>query len=209
MSKNRYVVGLTGGIASGKSLVARLFEEHGATVIDADRVVAECYESNLLLKLELFFRFGPGIFSSPCKVNKQKLAKRVFSNRKKLSKLERIVWPHVFDELEDRIEETEGIVIVEGSRIFESGYDKRYLYDVITVECLPGTQRYRLMKHRGFSREKADEIIELQRQDMVRWPFSKYIIYNPTDDTPPHYENLARQVNEVWGHLVGKLKCRG
>lgn len=209
MMKNRYIVGLTGGIASGKSLVGKLFEELGATVIDADEVVAGQYRSNLLLKAELFFRFGPGIFSLPCRVNKQKLAKRVFSDKKELSRLERIVWPYLFYELDERLEKSEGIVIVEGSRIFESGYDKRHLYDVITVQSLPGTQRYRLMKHRGFSREKADEIIELQRQDMVRWPFTKYTIYNPTDDASPRYENLRRQVNEVWEHLVEKLECRG
>lgn len=204
----RHIVGLTGGIASGKSLAAKLFEELGATVIDADDVVAECYESNWALKAELFFRFGPGIFSFPCKVNKKKLARRVFSDRKKLSKLEKIVWPYVAEELEERIEETEGVVIVEGSRIFESGYDSS-LNDVITVESLPSTQRYRLMTYRNFSREKADEIVELQRQDMVKWPFSKYIIYNPTDDTPPRYENLRRQVGEVWERLVERFECKG
>lgn len=203
MKRLRYLVGLTGGIASGKSLVAKLFEEHGATVIDADRIVAECYRSNLLLKAELLFSFGPGIFSWPFAVDKQKLAGRVFPDRKKLSKLEEIVWPYVFDKIEDRIDESEGIIIVEASRLFESGYG-RCLHEVITVESLPEVQRYRLMRYRGFSREKADEIVELQRQDMVRWPFTEYTIYNPMDDPDSRHGNLRRQVGNVWERLVAR-----
>lgn len=207
MKRLRYLVGLTGGIASGKSLVAKLFEEHGATVIDVDRIVAECYRSNFLLKADLFLSFGPGIFSWPFAVDKQKLARRVFSDRKRLSRLEEIVWPYVFDRLEERIDESEGIIIVEASRLFESGYD-RYLRDVITVESLPEMQRYRLMRYRGFSREKADEIVELQRQDMTRWPFTRYIIYNPMDDPDSRHGNLRRQVENVWEHLVARSLVR-
>ncbi len=205
MGKPHYLVGLTGGIASGKSLVAKLFQEHGATVIDADRIVAGCYSSNLLLKADLFLSFGPGIFSWPFAVDKKKLARCVFPDRGKLSKLEEIVWPYVFDRLEDSIDEAEGIIIVEASRLFESGYD-RYLHEVITVESLPEVQRYRLMRYRGFSREKAEEIVELQRQDMVRWPFTEYTIYNPMDDPDSRHENLRRQVGNVWEHLVAKSR---
>lgn len=207
MRRLRYLVGLTGGIASGKSLVAKLFEEHGATVIDADRIVAECYRSNLLLKAELLLSFGPGILSWPFAVNKRKLAERVFPDRKRLLRLEEIVWPYVLDRLKDRISEAEGIIVVEGSRIFESGYD-RHLHEVITVESLPEVQCYRLMRYRGFSREKAEEIVELQRQDMVQWPFTEYVIYNPMDDPDSRHENLRRQVENVWAHLAATSLVR-
>lgn len=204
----RYLIGLTGGIASGKSLVGKLFEELGATVIDADRVVAECYESNWTLKAKLFLEFGPRVFSLPLKVNKERLAERVFSNKEKLSVLEKIVWPYVFEELEERINKAEGIIIIEATRLFESGYDS-HLQDVITVKSLPGTQRWRLMHYRGFSREKADEIIHLQHSDIIKWPFTTYTIYNPTDDAPPHYKTLRTQVKKVWEQLLNEYEKVG
>ncbi len=197
----RYLVGLTGGIASGKSLVGELFSELGATVIDSDRIVAEYYESSIRLRLELLLSFGPGIFSFPFRVDKQKLADRVFSDKDKLSKLEELVWPYVFQELEERISDSEGIVIIEGSRIYESGYDT-YLNDVVTVQSLDGVQRYRLMTYRNMSREEANRIIELQRKDMISWPFTDHNIYNSTESCDSYHTNLRRQVGEVWDELL-------
>ena len=203
MSGQPYIVGLTGGIASGKSLVASLFGELGATVIDADRVVAECYESDTALKLRLLLSFGPGIFTWPFTVDKRKLGEMAFSDREKLSRLEEMVWPHVFERLEKRIEASEGIVIVEGSRIFESGYD-RHLREVIVVEPLPETQRYRLMAYRSMPREEADRIIELQRRDMAKWPFTNHVIYNPVDSHDGSHDDLRKQVGAIWRDLKEK-----
>ena len=203
MSRQPYIVGLTGGIASGKSLVASLFGELGATVIDADRVVAECYESDTALKLRLLLSFGPGIFTWPFTVDKRKLGEMAFSDREKLSRLEEMVWPHVFERMERLIEASEGIVIVEGSRIFESGYD-RHLREVIVVESLPETQRYRLMAYRSMPREEADRIIELQRRDMARWPFTGHVIYNPVDSHDGSHDDLRKQVGAIWRDLKEK-----
>lgn len=205
MSGQPYVVGLTGGIASGKSLVASLFEELGATVIDADQMVAECYAEDTALKLRLLLSFGPGIFSWPFTVDRRKLGGMAFSDREKLSKLEEIVWPHVFERMERRIEASEGIVIVEGSRIFESGYD-RHLREVIVVESSPETQRYRLMERRGLSQEDADRIIGLQRRDMAVWPAVEHVIRNGKDSPDGSYQDLREQVGAIWQSLRDKAQ---
>ena len=192
------IIGLTGGIASGKSIVGALLAEKDCTVLDADRIVHGLYRSNRTLQARLLLSFGPGILSWPPAVDRKKLREKVFSDEKMLAKLERIAWPYVLREIEERVRAAEGSVVIEASRLYESGYASR-LDAVIQVECLPDIQRYRLMQSRGFSREDADAVVELQRRSMVRWPFSDYTIYNSGDD--PKLELLRAQVDRLWGRL--------
>lgn len=179
-----------------------MFAELGAVHVDADEAVAECYKSDYGMKARLLLAFGPAIFSLSTKVSKRKLADIVFADEKKLALLERIVWPYAHAEIKKRVAlaEAGSMVIIEGARLFESGYGRR-LEKVVVVECLPEIQRSRLMNYRQMPPERAERIVELQRHAMTSWPFGDYTIYNSLDEQDPAYPLLRRQVRAVWDSL--------
>lgn len=158
-------LGLTGGIASGKSAVAGMLRQLGFHVIDADSLGHEVIEPRKPAYDEVVREFGPGILGASGKIDRGKLGVMVFADREKLERLNAIVHPRVEDEVFRQFAEWEGngvqdAAFVEAALLVEAGYQKN-LDGLVVAWCMPQQQVERL-KARGLSEEEARRRISAQ-----------------------------------------------
>jgi dephospho-CoA kinase len=157
--------GLTGGIASGKSTVARMLRELGFPVIEADRVAHQVIERGQPAYDEVVSVFGDTILDSDKRINRSSLAAIVFNDQNKLAQLNGIIHPRVEEEILRQFAELarsgkHTAAFVEAALIFEAGLNKK-LDGVVVAWCLPEQQVARL-KERGLSAAEAEKRIALQ-----------------------------------------------
>src|SRR3954447_3655530 len=114
-----YVIGLTGNIASGKSLVSQLLRERGAEVIDADRVAHEVLEAGTPEAADIAERFGPEVLNDDGSVNRRALGVIVFADAQALQDLEAITHPGVRARIYERIDQAPGVVVLEAIKLLE------------------------------------------------------------------------------------------
>jgi len=153
------VVGLTGGIATGKSTVAQIFRQCGAIVIDADQLARDVVRPGTSAWREIVRCFGKVILNPDRTINRHALGAIVFHHRGKLRKLERIIHPRVAREKERLVRQIakrmpHAVVIYEVPLLFEVGADKR-VDKVLVVTADRATQIARLKKRNGFTRTEA------------------------------------------------------
>ena len=160
------VVGLTGGIATGKSTVAQMFKQCGAIVIDADQLAREVVRPGTRGWREIVKYFGKSILNPDRTINRHALGVIVFRHRNKLRRLERIIHPRVAREKEQLVRRIakrtpHAVVIYEVPLLFEVGANKR-VDKVLVVTADRSTQIARLKKRNGFTRTEALRRIENQ-----------------------------------------------
>jgi dephospho-CoA kinase len=153
------VVGLTGGVATGKSTVAKMFEQCGAIVIDADQLARDVVKPGKPAWREIVILFGKTVLNQDRSLNRQALGNIVFRNPKKRRQLERIIHPRVAREqahLSNAIARThpKAVVIYDVPLLFEAGIDKR-VDKTIVVTANHQAQIARLKKRNGLSRVEA------------------------------------------------------
>lgn len=147
------LVGITGGIGSGKSTVSDMIEKQGFTVLNADVFAAVLMETKAEIRSKLFEYFGGKIFRDDGLINREYLASRVFgeenSQREALKKLNKIVHPYVLDELLDRAEvlasEGETCIFIEVPLLYEIGLEDAFDY-VILITAPDGIRIKRVME---------------------------------------------------------------
>jgi len=160
------LVGLTGGVATGKSTVARMFKQCGAIVIDADELAHEVVKPGKPAWREIVKTFGKTILNTDRTLNRRELGSLVFGNRAKRRRLEHIIHPRVAHE-QARLtkqaakKDPHAVVIYDVPLLFEAGIDKR-VDRTIVVTADRDTQIARLKKRNGFSR--ADAIRRIRSQ---------------------------------------------
>lgn len=160
------LVGLTGGVATGKSTVAKMFKQCGAAVIDADQLAHDIVKSGKPAWREIVKTFGKTILNPDRTLNRHELGALVFGNRTKLRQLEHIIHPHVARE-QTRLaklaakKDPHAVVIYDVPLLFEAGIDKR-VDRIIVVTTDRDTQIARLKKRNGFSRAEAIRRIRSQ-----------------------------------------------
>lgn len=158
-------VGLTGGIASGKSTVARLLQERGCAIIEADLLAHEYLQPENSVSQEVTREFGPGILDANGKIDRAKLGEIVFGNAEKIERLNAIVHPHVLKEIARRLQELKrtgetDIAVVVAALHIETSYYKTF--DRLAVAwCRPEQQIERLIK-RGLTPKQAERRIASQ-----------------------------------------------
>ena len=192
--------GLTGGIASGKSTIARMFGELGCTVLDADALVAELYRPGNAGHRALVQTYGTGILRPDGEVDRQKLADVAFRDESSAQKLNALIHPLVMDEAERR-EPKDGIYIVEATLLLEAGGKQRY-DKIIVVDVDQATQIARGVA-RGMSREEVERRIRHQMPRGERLAAADYVIANSGD-----LEQARREVQRVYDALRAELEAR-
>ena len=160
------LVGLTGGVATGKSTVARMFKQCGAVVIDADQLARDVVKPGKPAWRAIVTLFGKTVLNPDRSLDRQALGSIVFRNRTKRRLLERIIHPRVAREqqrLVSRIAKRKphAVVIYEVPLLFEAGVDKR-VDKTIVVTADRETQIARLKKRNGLSRAEAIRRIQTQ-----------------------------------------------
>ena len=153
------VVGLTGGIATGKSTVAKMFKQCGAVIIDADQLARTVVRPGSSAWREIVKCFGKVILNPDQTINRRALGAIVFHHRGKLRKLERIIHPRVASEKERLVRQIakrmpHAVVIYEAPLLFEVGADKR-VDKTVVVTAERDTQLARLKKRNGLTRTEA------------------------------------------------------
>lgn len=169
-------VGLTGGIASGKSTVGKIMAEAGCVVTDADRIVAESYEPGGKGAAAVASLFGPGVLDDRGAVDREKVAALVFDDAEARKGLEAAIHPLVGERYLEILSESEGIVVFEATLLAETGGHARYEV-VITVEADPALRLERAVA-RGLDREAAEARMAAQATPEQRRAIADYVLEN-------------------------------
>jgi dephospho-CoA kinase len=193
-------VGLTGGIASGKSTVARMLAEKGAILIDFDDLAHVVEMPDGPVWREIVDHFGEGILLPDRRIDRLKLGAIVFSDPQKREILNRLVHPAVFAEWQKRrrdIEQTakDAVVLSDIPLLIEAGLES--MVDVVLLVYLsPEEQIRRLMARNGFTREEAERRLAAQMPIGEKVTHADIVIRNEGS-----VEETARAVSRVWGEL--------
>jgi dephospho-CoA kinase len=187
-------VGLTGGIASGKSTVRELLARLGCHTIDADRLVAELYEPGRAGHAALVQTYGEPILRENRTIDRVKLANIAFSDSSEAKKLNALIHPIVIAETEARLAVIgEGIAVVEATLMIESGGRRRY-DRIVIVDVDPEVQVERGVA-RGLTRAEVQRRIANQIPREERLRHADYVIDNSGDRE--HLEQETRRVYEL------------
>ncbi len=187
----RKIIGLTGGVAAGKSTVSKFLGELGANIINVDQIGHRLYQIEEV-KQVVFETFPTA--EEDGRISRRKLGEIVFQNEDELAKLNNIMIPRMFEEI--RRSYIAGINIVDMAILFESGFDQ-YCDTVVTV-VTPLDVRLRRMRERGYSPEKIKGIMESQMTQEEKVSKSDHIINNY--DEPKQL--LQKRVEIMYNYLL-------
>jgi dephospho-CoA kinase len=195
--------GLTGGVASGKSTVARRFEELGAKVIDADRLAYELYRAPLPAYKEIVSRFGSEILDSSGEIDRTRLGPIVFADAAKLCELSAILHPRIIERIEEQVlyyhvQKPHTVIVVDAALLYEAGIADRFLKILVTW-CRPEQQLARLMARTGLAREEAERRINAQMPVEEKRRRADYVIdcSGSLESTRQQVENLFVQLKQL------------
>lgn len=196
-----FVIGLTGGIASGKSTAAALLEELGAQAIDADLLGHRAYERGTPGFERVVEAFGRGVVGEEGAIDRRVLSERVFGAPDAMRRLTDIVWPETrrlaLREIADvRGREPEAVVVLEATLLLEAGWED-IVDEVWVVAVDPETALDRLMQLRGLPREEALRRIEAQMSLEERVERADRVIPNRGSRA-----DLRRQLGAAWQALA-------
>lgn len=195
------ILGITGGIGSGKSTISELLLIWGIPVYNADLESKKLTNNSSVIRKELIKLYGKDIYNDDGLLNKIKLASIIFNDKKQLQKVNAIIHPEVKNNLREWIlnNKENDIVAYESAIMFESGFHK-LTNKILTVYTPLEIRINRIIKRDNSSREKALERIKSQMDDEERIKLSDFVIVN--DDT----KSLIDQVLETLTRLNQELK---
>ncbi|ACB85460.1 dephospho-CoA kinase [Natranaerobius thermophilus] len=195
------IVGLTGGIASGKSTVMQILSELGAATIDADKISKELTEKDSPVLDEICQAFGHEYFTEEGCLNRAKLGEKVFSDKQAKQKLEAILHPKINERLKQEIskfqaENQNKLVVVEIALLFETGQEKQYDESwVIWVDY--HTQLKRLKERNGLTTQQARDRINAQMSLDKKKQLAHRVI-----DNSGTFEETELQVKQIYSKLL-------
>ncbi len=193
------LIGLTGGIGSGKSTVSAALVARGAVLVDADAIVHDLQRPGTVVFAEMVDRFGKGIVAADGTLDRPAVAEIVFGDDKALADLGMIVHPRVHQEIERRVAEQadgDNVVVLDIPLLDRSGWPG--LVGTIVVDLDPEVAVQRLVEHRGFDEEDASARISNQASRTERLELADHVVDN--SGTP---EDLETAVDACWKWIEG------
>ena len=193
-------VGLTGGIGSGKSTVARGLARRGAVVIDADGIAREVVEPGQPALAAVVERFGAGVLDDGGRLDRPKLAALVFEDAGALADLNAIVHPRVAAETARRIAAaaSDAVVVIDVPLLVEAA---RSGYDLVVIVEAPEPVRLERLVGRGMSHGDARKRMDAQATDAERRKVADVILDNSGSE-----EALEAQLDALWTQLTSSLR---
>lgn len=192
------VVGLTGGLASGKSTVARWLAAAGFTVVDADRLVAELYRPGGAGTRAVRELFGAEMLGADGAVDHGRLAAHVFADPAARRRLEAAIHPLVRREFVERARQTDGVAVLEATLLAEAGLQRDFDL-VVTVEA-PAEVRLERAVARGMDRQAAVARLAAQGDGALRRSVADQVLDNSGDSAA-----LRRQVDALVDELTSRV----
>jgi dephospho-CoA kinase len=176
------IVGLTGGVASGKTAVSQVLKEEGAYIINADQIARELVEPHKPAWNELVKAFGKEILQEDESINRKKLAAKVFGDLKHRKHLNQILHPQIKEEMDRRTKEIgqkdpEAIVVIDAPLLVELGAHRK-VDKLIVVTSTPIQQMERLKERDGRSPEEAIGIFSAQMTVEEKTKLADFVIRN-------------------------------
>ena len=194
-----YLIGLTGGIGSGKSTVAARMVERGARLIDADAVAREVVAPGRPAYDDIVAAFGSGVVGADGALDRAALGRIVFADDDRRALLNRITHPRVGEQIAARLAQLaafDGLVVVDVPLLVETGQDRGYRA-VVVVATHPGTQVARLVGDRGMDESDARARIAAQASLAEKLARATHVIWNEGT-----LEELRRRTDEVVDELL-------
>lgn len=198
------VIGLTGNIASGKSLVSGILAEQGARIIDADKVAREVVSPGSTGWKEIRESFGDQILNPDLTVNRKALGSLVFADQARMSRLNAITHPLIIKEIRTKIDDFRSragnqreLLVVDAPLLIETGLH-RYVDEVWVVDIPAEMQVRRLMARDGIGREKALQKISSQMPAVQKRGYAQVVI-----DNSGEMNNTRRFVTELLAKRFG------
>lgn len=183
------IIYLTGGIGTGKSTVAKMFEEFGVEVIDADKIVHEILETDQYVKDKVISIFGKDILQSG-RIDRRKLGSIVFEDREKLQILENIVHPKVLEIMAKKISESQSeMVLIEIPLLFEKKMD---LHPSVLVYCPKEFQMKRVKERDNLPDKEIENRLNSQIDIEEKKKLADYVI-----DNSGSLEETRKQVQDL------------
>ena len=191
------VVGITGGIGSGKSIVCKIFSQLGVPVYEADAEAKDLYTSNPELNEKIRKEISEDVFDKKGRIDKQKFSKLIFNDDSLLQKVNKLVHPFVLKHFEEWClkHSDDPYVLKEAAILFESGANKG-CDKIITLVAPVELRIQRTMKRDKRSRQEIDQIIDRQMSDEEKIKRSDFVITNDEK------ELVIPQVLEIHGKLL-------
>lgn len=194
------LIALTGGIASGKSTIARRLAEHGATVVDADQIVRDVQSPGSPVLARIAETFGADIIAPDGSLDRPTLGAKVFGDADLLAQLNAIVHPAVREESQRRFdaalrEDADAAVVYDVPLLVEARVDDPW--DLIVVAHAPAAvRRQRLVELRGMDEGSAQDRIDAQVSDDRRLAIADVVI-----DTSDTLERTLEQTDALWERI--------
>jgi dephospho-CoA kinase len=198
------VVGLTGGVATGKSLVAEELKRLGAELIDADAVSREITVKGSPAYDDILKEFGPGIMAADGSIDRKALGRIVFRDPEKLARLNALTHPRIIERIKREIESLKKkpgnpIIVINAALLIEVGHYKE-MDRVVVVSAPEDLQVERLALRDGLDRDSALRIIKAQMPIEKKAALADYVIEN---------SGTVAEAIERTGELYERLKGRG
>jgi dephospho-CoA kinase len=176
------LIGVTGGIACGKTEVCRVFQRRGAIILSGDEIGKEVVEKNKKVRKELVQTFGKAILNKNKSLNRRKLGQLAFASKESKDKLNKIIHPYLLKELKKRIrsikaKRCQGLVVVDAALIVEWGLQDE-LDHLIFVQSKREDKIKRLQKQKGYSRKEAWDRIKSQLPEITKKRLADFVIIN-------------------------------
>ena len=194
-------IGLTGGVACGKSTVARIFAEgHGAMVIDADQVARQVVEPGQPAHAKILEAFGKQVFAEDGTLDRKAMRKLVFADPESKRRLEAVTHPAIRSAIADQLitwaKAGVAAAIVEAALLVETGSHTHYP-ELVVVTCPPPIQLQRLIQRDGISETEASRIIATQMPNAEKEAVATVVITNNGD-----FETLRAKVGAAWETII-------
>ena len=195
------VIGVTGGLGTGKSTVARMFGQLGAVVIDADRLAHEVMEPKRLAWRQIIHTFGEGVLNDDRTISRKKLGERVFRDPEARRQLEAIVHPRVIRRIRERLgrlarNRRVRAVVLDVPLLVETGSEG--MVDVVVVVTAPPEVQQERLSQRGMS------IADIAQRRAAQWDVSAKVgLADHVVDNGNGMEQTRRQVKDLWNQLLG------
>ncbi len=194
-------IAITGGIGSGKSLVSDIFSTWGSYIFDADEEAKKILFNNETAQSEIISEFGSDVIDINNKIDKKKLSRVAFQDEDNQLKLNTIIHPYVFQEIDKQFQKVLNlgkhyIFVVDAALIYESGADTHMDY-VIVVCSKIGLRTERVLSRGKISRDEFLQRSNLQWTDEDKIQLADFVIHN--NETK---ENLEKQAKSIYNKLI-------
>lgn len=196
------LVTLTGGIASGKTTVARMFRELGAEVVDADALAREVVQPGQPALEEIVAAFGREVLLPTGELDRRKLAQKVFSDPASRARLNTIVHPRVGERMRRVVEEIAGrrpdaVVVLDVPLLFDVPLPELESLPAVVVYASPQTQLRRLRERDGLTEEQAQQRLRAQRPLREKLARARWVV-----DNDGELARTAEQVRRLWEEVT-------